>query len=85
LGLNISQAIHDRFVRLQVKSVTVVSGYGRFKMECTASASSDQPSVTELLQDYFDAENPFARGWTIHAADLTFKVIQTSGFEYVAK
>ncbi|MFN5097141.1 MAG: hypothetical protein ACK5BY_01530 [Limnohabitans sp.] len=79
LGLNIPQAIDDGFVGLQVKSVTVVSGCGRLKMECTASASSDQRCVTELLQDYFGAENPLARGWTIQAAVLNFYLAPMRG------
>ncbi|WP_322993028.1 hypothetical protein [Limnohabitans sp.] len=79
LGLNIPQAIDDGFVGLQVKSVTVVSGCGRLKMECTASASSDQRCVTELLQDYFVAENPLARGWTIQAAVLNFYLAPIRG------
>jgi hypothetical protein len=79
LGLNIPQAIDDGFVGLQVKSVTVVSGCGRLKMECTASASSDQRCVTELLQDYFVAENPLARGWTIQAAVLNFYLAPMRG------
>jgi hypothetical protein len=79
LGLKIPQAIDDGFVGLQVKSVTVVSGCGRLKMECTASASSDQRCVTELLQDYFGAENPLARGWTIQAAVLNFYLAPMRG------
>jgi hypothetical protein len=79
LGLNIPQAIDDGFVGLQVKSVTVVSGCGRLKMECTASASSDQRCVSELLHDYFGAENPLARGWTIQAAVLNFYMAPMQG------
>ena len=72
LGMNIPQAIEDGFVGLQVKSVTVVSGCGRLKMECTASASSDQRCVTDLLANYFNSENPLTRGWMIQAAVLNF-------------
>ncbi len=72
LGLNIPQAIEDGFVGLQVKSVTVVSSCGRLKLECTASASSDQRCVTDLLADYFNSENPLTRGWMIQAAVLNF-------------
>jgi len=79
LGLNIPQAIDDGFVGLQVKSVTVVSGCGQLKMECTASAASDQRCVTDLLQDYFGAENPLARGWTIQAAVLNFYLAPMQG------
>ena len=79
LGLNIPQAIDDGFVGLQVKSVTVVSGCGRLKMECTSSASSDQRCVTDLLQDYFVVENPLARGWTIQAAVLNFYLAPMRG------
>ncbi len=79
LGLNIPQAIADGFVGLQVKSVTVVSGCGQLKMECTASAASEQRCVTELLQDYFGAENPLARGWTIQAAVLNFYLAPMKG------
>jgi hypothetical protein len=85
LGLNIPQAIDDGFVGLQVKSVTVISGCGQLKMECTASAASaasaasDQRCVTELLQDYFGAENPLARGWTIQAAVLNFYLAPMQG------
>jgi hypothetical protein len=59
--------------------VTVVSDCGRLKMECTASASSDQRCVTELLEDYFGAENPLARGWTIQAAVLNFYLAPMQG------
>jgi hypothetical protein len=79
LGLNIPQAIDDGFVGLQVKSVTVISGCGQLKMECTASAASDQRCVTDLLQDYFGAENPLARGWTIQAAVLNFYLAPMQG------
>ena len=79
LGLNIPQAIDDGFVGLQVKSVTVVSGCGQLKMECTASAASDQRCVTDLLLDYFGAENPLARGWTIQAAVLNFYLAPMQG------
>ncbi len=79
LGLNIPQAINDGFVGMQVKSVTVVSDCGRLKMECTASASSDQRCVTDLLEDYFGAGNPLARGWTIQAAVLNFYLAPMQG------
>ena len=79
LGLNIPQAIDDGFVGLQVKCVTVVSGCGQLKMECTASAASDQRCVTDLLQDSFGAENPLARGWTIQAAVLNFYLAPMQG------
>ena len=48
-------------------------------MECTASASSDQRCVTDLLEDYFGAENPLARGWTIQAAVLNFYLAPMQG------
>ncbi|MGV0990366.1 MAG: hypothetical protein ACOYBZ_17985 [Limnohabitans sp.] len=79
LGLNIPQAIDDGFVGLQVKSVTVVSECRQLKMECTASAASDQRCVTDLLQDYFGSENPLARGWTIQAAVLNFYLAPMQG------
>ena len=79
LGLNIPQAIDDGFVGLQVKSVTVVSGCGQLKMECTASASSDQRCVTNLLADYFGSENPLTRGWLIQAAVLNFYLAPMQG------
>ena len=79
LGLNIPQAIDDGFVGLQVKSVTVVSGCGQLKMECTASASSDQRCVTDLLADYFGSENPLTRGWLIQAAVLNFYLAPMQG------
>ncbi len=79
LGLNISQAVEDGFVGLQVKSVTVVSGCGQLKMECTASAASDQRCVTDLLADYFGSENPLTRGWMIQAAVLNFYLAPLQG------
>lgn len=79
LGMNIPQAIEDGFVGLQVKSVTVVSGCGRLKMECTASASSDQRCVTDLLANYFNSENPLTRGWLIQAAVLNFYLAPLQG------
>jgi hypothetical protein len=79
MGLNIPQAIDDGFVGLQVKSVTLVSGCGQLKMECTASAANEQRCVTDLLQDYFGAENPLARGWTIQAAVLNFYLAPMQG------
>lgn len=72
LGMNIPQAIEDGFVGLQVKSLTVISGCGLLKLECTASASSDQRCVTDLLANYFNSENPLTRGWMIQAAVLNF-------------
>jgi hypothetical protein len=79
LGMNIPQAIEDGFVGLQVKSVTVVSGCGRLKLECTASASSDQRCVTDLLANYFNSENPLTRGWLIQAAVLNFYLAPLQG------
>ena len=79
LGLNIPQAVEDGFVGLQVKSVTVVSGCGQLKMECTASAASDQRCVTDLLADYFGSENPLTRGWMIQAAVLNFHLAPLQG------
>jgi len=79
LGMNIPQAIDDGFVGLQVKSVTVVSGCGQLKMECTASAASDQRCVTDLLADYFGSENPLTRGWLIQAAVLNFYLAPMQG------
>ena len=79
MGMNIPQAIEDGFVGLQVKSVTVVSACGRLKMECTASASSDQRCVTDLLASYFNSENPLTRGWMIQAAVLNFYLAPMQG------
>ncbi len=79
LGLNIPQAIDDGFVGLQVKSVTVVSGCGQLKMECTASATSEPRCVTDLLADYFGSENPLTRGWLIQAAVLNFYLAPMQG------
>lgn len=79
LGMNIPQAIEDGFVGLQVKSVTVVSGCGRLKLECTASASSDQRCVTDLLASYFNSENPLTSGWMIQAAVLNFYLAPMQG------
>lgn len=79
LGLNVPQAIEDGFVVMQVKNVVVVSECGRLKMECVASAVSDQRCVTELLKDYFGAENPLKRGWSIQAATLNFYLAPEPG------
>ena len=72
LGLNVPQALEDGFVAMQVKNVVVVSECGRLKMECVASAVTDQRCVTELLRDCFGADNPLTRGWSIQAATLNF-------------
>ena len=79
LGLNVPQAIEDGFVAMQVKNVMVVSECGRLKMECVASAVSDQRCVTELLKDYFGADNPLKRGWSIQAATLNFYLAPEPG------
>jgi hypothetical protein len=79
LGLNVPQAIEDGFVAMQVKNVVVVSECGRLKMECVASAVSDQRCVTELLKDYFGADNPLKRGWSIQAATLNFYLAPEPG------
>ena len=79
LGLNIPQARADGFVGLQVKSVTMVSDCGQLKLECTASALSEQRCVTELLAHYFGASNPLTRGWLIHAAVLNFYLAPMQG------
>lgn len=79
LGMNIPQAIEDGFVGLQIKSVTVVSGCGQLKLECTASASSDQRCVTDLLASQFNSENPLTRGWLIQAAVLNFYLAPMQG------
>ncbi len=79
LGMSIPQAIEDGFVRLQVKSVSVVSGCGQLKLECTASAASDQRCVTDLLAEYFNSENPLTRGWMIQAAVLNFYLAPMQG------
>ena len=79
MGLNVPQAIEDGFVAMQVKNVVVVSECGRLKMECVASAVSDQRCVTELLKDYFGADNPLKRGWSIQAATLNFYLAPEPG------
>lgn len=79
LGMNIPQAREDGFVGLQVKSVTVVSECGQLKLECTASASSDQRCVTDLLEQYLGAECPLRRGWAIQAATLNFYLAPVRG------
>ena len=79
LGMHIPQALDDGFIGLQVKSVTVLSDCGQLKLECTASAASDQRCVTDMLDQYLGAENPLSRGWTIQAATLNFYLAPLPG------
>lgn len=72
LGLNVPKALDDGFVAFQVKTLVVVSECGRLKMECVASAASDQRCVTELLHDCLGVRNPLSLGWSIQAATLNF-------------
>ncbi len=79
LGMNIPQARLDGFVGLQVKSVTVESECGQLKLECTASAASDQRCVTDMLEQFFPSESPLIRGWAIKAATLNFYLAPIQG------
>ena len=70
LGLDVPQAIADGFSALQVKSLALLSPNGTLKLECTATASSEQRCVSELLREQFPDEDPLHRGWLVTAARL---------------
>lgn len=79
LGLQIPQAFEDGFVGLQVKSLHLLSPCERLKVECIASGSTDRQCVTDLIEAYFQNENPLSRGWEIHAATLNFFIAPAQG------
>ncbi len=67
LGFDVPQALTtDGFMALQVKTLTLLSPHGDLKVECTATASSDQQCVTELIAESFPNENPLKRSWQIN-------------------
>ncbi len=71
LGFNVPQALTtDGFMAAQVKTLTLLSPHGDLKIECTATASSDQECVTELLAEAFPSENPLKRNWLINSAHI---------------
>jgi hypothetical protein len=71
LGFNVPQALTtDGFMALQVKTLSLLSPHGDLKVECTATASSDQQCVTELLAEAFPSENPIKRNWQINSAHI---------------
>ncbi len=79
LGMHIPQALQDGFIGLQVKSVTVESECRQLKVECTASAASDQRCVTDMLEQLMPSDNPLGRGWAIKAATLNFYLAPLQG------
>lgn len=70
LGLDVPQAIADGFSALQVKSLALLSPDGTLKLECTATASSEQRCVSDLLREQFPDEDPLHRGWLVTAARI---------------
>ena len=71
LGFDVPQALTtDGFMALQVKTLTLLSPHGDLKVECTATASSDQQYVTELIAESFPNENPLKRNWQINSAHI---------------
>lgn len=70
LGFDVPDARNDGFDVLQVKFISVLSPSLALKLDCTATASSEQRSVTDLLRQEFPAEDPLSRGWMVTAAHI---------------
>jgi hypothetical protein len=71
LGFDVPQALtNDGFMAIQVKTLSMLSPHGDLKVECTATASSDQQCVTELIAESFPNENPLKRNWQINSAHI---------------
>ena len=71
LGFDVPQALTtDGFMAVQVKTLSLLSPHGDLKVECTATASSDQQCVTELIAESFPNENPLKRNWQINSAHI---------------
>jgi hypothetical protein len=71
LGFDVPQALTtDGFMAVQVKTLSLLSPHGDLKIECTATASSDQQCVTELIAEAFPSENPLKRNWQINSAHI---------------
>ena len=70
MGFQVPQAMQDGFVKVQVKNLTVMSPNHALKVEFVAMASANNCCVTELMAEYFRADNPLGRGWEIQAARI---------------
>lgn len=68
---NVPQALTTvGFMAAKVKTLTLLSPHGDLKIECTATASSDQECMTELLAEAFPSENPLKRNWLINSVHI---------------
>lgn len=67
-GVDFPQAIKDGFVAVQLKQITLLSPTGRLKVECTAMAAADKPSVTDLMHAELSA--PLADDWSVTAVQI---------------
>jgi hypothetical protein len=71
LGFDVPQALtNDGFTAVQVKTLSMLSPDGGLKVECTATASSDQQCVTEMIAESFPSDNPLKRNWLINSAHI---------------
>ena len=70
LGVKRKALTTDGFMAVQVKTLSLLSPHGDLKIECTATASSDQQCVTELIAEAFPSENPLKRNWQINSAHI---------------
>ena len=69
-GFHVQQAIADGFTVLQLKSVTVVTPDKKLRGEFTATVSSQQQSVAELMTENLPNDNPLAHHWEVAAATI---------------
>jgi len=80
LGFDVPQALEtDGFMAVQVKTLSLFSPNRNLKLECTATASSDQQCVTKLLVQAFPGENPLNRNWQINSAHINLYYPPESG------
>lgn len=69
-GFHVQNAVKDGFAVLQLKSISLLSPDDKLKVECTAMASVEQKSVTELLATHFPRDNPIEHRWMIQSATI---------------
>ncbi|MGB4557655.1 MAG: hypothetical protein WBI20_02960 [Burkholderiaceae bacterium] len=79
LGFQVPQALRDGFVAVQVKHLTVLSPDQALEVDFTATPSSAQRCVTDLMAEHFSADNPLHRTWEIEAASINLYYAPSPG------
>ena len=69
-GFHVPQAHRDGFAVLQLKSITVVTPDKKLRGEFSATAASQQQSVSELMAENLPNDNPLVHHWEVAAATI---------------